>query len=61
MTIIRQEKWSAAVDHVQELLEEYGKLGTIGMFGAMILTTYLNRYKAGERSEDLYESMTTAE
>lgn len=55
------KEWSAAADNVREIREEYRKLGIIGMFGEMILTAYLNRYEAGERSNDLYESMATAE
>lgn len=55
------KEWSSAEDNVRVIREEYRKLGIIGMFGEMILTAYLNRYEAGERTEDLYESMVTAE
>ncbi len=58
---ITQEKWDKAVEWVNKLLEEYQNLGIIGMFGAMVLRSYIRRYEAGERSEDLYESMDTAE
>ena len=54
------KEWSFAEDNVRKIREEYRKLGIIGMFGEMILTAYLNRYEAGERTEDLYESMITA-
>ena len=55
------KEWSSAEDNVRVIREEYRKLGIIGMFGEMILTAYLNRDEAGERTEDLYESMVTAE
>ena len=58
---ITQEKWDKALDWVKELLEEYQKLGWVGGFGTMILKSYLRRYESGERSEDLYECMATAE
>lgn len=58
---ITQEKWDKAVEWVNKLLEEYQNLGIIGMFGTMVLRSYIRRYEAGERSEDLYESMDTAE
>ena len=54
------KEWEFAEDNVRKIREEYRKLGIIGMFGEMILTAYLNRYEAGERTEDLYESMITA-
>ena len=49
------------MEWVNKLLEEYQNLGIIGMFGTMVLRSYIRRYEAGERSEDLYESMDTAE
>ena len=55
------KEWRFIEDNVRKIREEYRKLGIIGMFGEMILTAYLNRYEAGERSNDLYESMETAE
>ncbi len=54
------KEWRFAEDNVRKIREEYRKLGIIGMFGEMILTAYLHRYEAGERTEDLYESMMTA-
>lgn len=54
------KEWSFAEDNVRKIREEYRKLGIVGMFGEMILTAYLHRYEAGERTEDLYESMITA-
>ena len=54
------KEWKFAEDNVRKIREEYRKLGIVGMFGEMILTAYINRYEAGERTEDLYESMITA-
>ncbi len=58
---ITKEDWGKAVDWVRELLEEYQDLGIAGLFGSWILQSYIKRYESGERSEDLYESMSTAE
>ena len=58
---ITQEEWDEAVKRTQELLKEYQNLGFIGSFGQAHLLSLLNRYERGERTEDLYESMATAE
>ena len=49
------------MEWVRKLLEEYQDLGIAGLFGSWILQSYIKRYESGERSEDLYESMSTAE
>lgn len=58
---ITKEDWEKAVDWVRKLLEEYQDLGIAGLFGSWILQSYIKRYESGERTEDLYESMATAE
>lgn len=58
---ITKEDWEKAVEWVRKLLEEYQDLGIAGLFGTWILQSYIKRYESGERTEDLYESMSTAE
>lgn len=52
--------WNKAVENVQMLIEMYAQIPT-GVFGLMTLNGYLRRYNAGERTDDLYESMMEAE
>lgn len=58
---LTEEKWEKAVTNVNMLLPVYVSLGTVGCFGAVYLEGLLTRYKKGERTLDLYESMIEAE
>ena len=55
-----EKDWDQALSNVQMLIEMYAQIPT-GVFGLMTLNGYLTRYNAGERSDDLYESMMEAE
>ena len=58
---ITEEQWKKAVDNVNMLLPLYVEIGTCGYFGVVFLDKLLTRYKRGERTLDLYESMIEAE
>lgn len=58
---ITEEQWEKAVNNVGMLLPMYVGFGAVGYFGAVYLEGLLTRYKNGERTLDLYESMIEAE
>ena len=58
---LTEEKWEKAVNKVSMLLPLYVSIGACGYFGAVYLEGLLTRYKKGERTLDLYESMIEAE
>lgn len=58
---ITPEKWKEAEKNVIELIPLYMEIGAAGYFGMIFLQGLLQRYKAGERTLDLYESMIQAE
>jgi hypothetical protein len=57
--------WEAAEKRVRDVLETYKSLagmpGAMMGFGIAILESLLNRYSSGERTEDLYDAMMSAE
>lgn len=53
--------WAAAKANIDMLIPLYAEIGTPGLFGLLILLQYRDRYNAGERSSNLYESMMEAE
>lgn len=53
--------WEAAESHVRNLLMEYEKIGFPGMLGAARLSTLIELFEDGDRSEALYEAMMSAE
>lgn len=57
---ITEEQWKKAVDNVNMLFPMYVSFGACGYFGAVALDKLLTRYKRGERTLDLYESMIEA-
>ena len=58
--VITAEDWEKAVKNVEFFVPIYASLGYIGMLGLCILNDYLDRYRRGERSKELYESMISA-
>lgn len=58
---ITDKEWEELRGKCSELLCIYLSIGTSGYFGAMFLNRLLERYSAGERTMDLYESMRQAE
>lgn len=53
--------WSEAVKNVEFYREEYSKIGGAGIFGMNTIDRLLCRYRSGERTRDLYDSMVSVE
>jgi hypothetical protein len=57
--------WESAEERVRDALETYKSLigtpGAVMGFGIAILESLLNRYNSGERTQDLYDAMMSAE
>jgi hypothetical protein len=53
--------WDAAADRVNEVIDSYKELigmkGVNPFFGLAFLASLLNRYQAGDRTEELYKEM----
>ena len=58
---ITPEQWEKAYADVCQLQLLYLSIGTCGYFGTLFLNQLMSRYKNGERTFDLYESMIQAE
>lgn len=54
------QEWEEAVENVQSVRRLYLTIPA-GIFGATFLQSLLDRYDAGDRSQDLFESMMSAE
>lgn len=53
--------WEKAVKNIETLIPLYEEIGWTGSFGLSILRGYMHRYDEGERTQELYESMMSAE
>jgi len=58
--VATEQEWEEAAENVRYCRKLYLEI-PVGMFGAVFLKSLLDRYDAGERSEDLFESMMSAE
>lgn len=54
------QEWEEAAENVRSVRRLYLKIPA-GIFGATFLQSLLDRYEAGDRSQDLFESMMSAE
>lgn len=57
---ITPEQWEKAYKDVCQLQLIYLSIGASGYFGVMFIDRLMSRYKKGERTFDLYESMIQA-
>ena len=54
------QEWEEAVENVRSVRHLYLTIPA-GIFGATFLQSLLTRYEEGDRSQDLFESMMSAE
>lgn len=60
-TAITEEMWNAAINHARLFYKEYLLLGSVGVFGAITISTVIQRYESGERTNYLYNDLIEIE
>ena len=61
-TVISDEQWDKALEHLRLYITEYACIGMAGRFGLDgVLLPLLRRYESGERTGDLYRAMLEVE